>query len=108
MTTVRDLGEKAFIAQALSRYALTARADAREDCVVIDASQLLGDDTLPYIVYSMDHPSLPDRPLPEGFEWQYHGRWIAACTCNDVLAMGARPRGFSLDLAVPADQDVTS
>ncbi len=39
-------------------------------------------------------------------ERRFQGRWIAACTANDVLAMGARPRGFALDLAVPGATDV--
>jgi thiamine-monophosphate kinase len=93
--TIADLGEKAFIRQVLGEYATTARGGTTEDCMVIDTG---GDQVL---VYSIDHSSLIDRPLPRGFEWRYHGRWLAACTCNDVLAMGARPRGMAIDLSLP-------
>ncbi|MEV0135510.1 AIR synthase-related protein [Dactylosporangium sp. NPDC050688] len=103
METIRDLGEKGFIRKLLSRYALTARIEALDDCVILDPARLFGNAALPYVVYSMDHPSPIDRPLPEGMWWRYWGRWIAACTANDVLAMGGKPEGFSLDLAMPAD-----
>lgn len=100
---VADVGEKALIRQVLSRHVDTARLGALEDCIVIDPARALGAAESQLLVYSMDHSSLIDRPLPPRFEWRYHGRWLAACTCNDVLAMGARPRGFSVDLAVRAD-----
>lgn len=107
MEKVRDFGEKGFIRALLSRYASTARPGHLDDCIVIDPQQAFGVPDLPYVVYSMDHPSPIDRPLPEGMHWRYYGRWVAACTCNDVLAMGGRPRGFSLDLALPADTELT-
>jgi thiamine-monophosphate kinase len=103
---IGDMGEKSFISHVLSRYARTARTEAKEDCVVLDSAQLFGSDDLPFVVYSIDHPSRIDRPLPEGLRWRFYGRWVAGCTCNDVLAMGAQPRGFSLDLAAPPDLDI--
>src|SRR5207248_4923735 len=106
MVRVGELGEKTLIRNVLSTYATTARAGALDDCVVIDLDRIPGPAGGGYLVYSMDHPSPTDRPLPAGFEWRFHGRWLAACTCNDVLAMGGRPRGFSLDLAVPDCADV--
>ncbi|MEU0479233.1 AIR synthase related protein [Streptosporangium sp. NPDC006013] len=108
MKSIRDLGEKQFIRQALSRYALTARLDALDDCVVLDPERVFGAPGLPCVVYSMDHPSPIDRPLPDGMHWRYFGRWVAACVANDVLAMGARPQGFALDLAMPADTELTT
>lgn len=105
-TTIGDVGEKGLIRNVLSRYATTARADRLDDAVVIDPADAFGAPELPLLVYSIDHSSLIDRPLPPGFEWRYHGRWLAACTCNDVLAMGAKPQGFSIDLAVPTDLGV--
>jgi thiamine-monophosphate kinase len=106
MTTIRDLGEKTFIREVLSRYAATARADAIDDCVVIDLDETAGLAGAPLIVYSIDHPPRIDRPLPPGMEWRFHGRWVAGCTANDVLAMGARPCGMAVDLAVPPDADL--
>lgn len=101
-----DIGEKNLIRELLSRYAMTARVEHLDDCVVLDCAEILGSPGAPYLVYSIDHPSRIDRPLPTGMEWRFFGRWIAACTCNDVLAMGARPAGLSLDLAAPQDIDV--
>jgi thiamine-monophosphate kinase len=103
---VGDLGEKRLIQEVLGAWATTAAPDATEDCIIIDPARLFGQQDSPLIVYSVDHASLIDRPMPTGFGWRYHGRWLAACTCNDVLAMGARPRGLALDLAVPPDLPV--
>lgn len=104
--TVNHLGEKRFIRELLSRYASTAGADGQDDCMVIDLTKQSFPDRQSLVVYSVDHPSPIQRPLPEGFKWRFFGRWSAACTCNDVLAMGARPQGFSLDLAIPAETRV--
>src|SRR5437762_2443961 len=106
MVRVGELGEKTLIRDVLSTYARTAAADALDDCIVIDPDRIFDTTGMPYLVYSMDHPGQIDRPLPAGLDRRFQGRWLAACTCNDVLAMGARPRGFSLDLAVPDDTDV--
>ena len=38
--------------------------------------------------------------------YKFYGRWVAAIVCGDVLAMGAKPKGFSLDLAAPLDTEV--
>lgn len=107
MPTVGDLGEKEFIRSVLAKYSSTADAEHLEDCMVIDCSALFDVPGLPAIVYSMDHPSRIDRPLPEDMSWRFWGRWIAACTCNDVIAMGAIPRGLAVDLAVPTETDLT-
>jgi thiamine-monophosphate kinase len=106
MVLVHELGEKELIRTVLSRHVTTAHVDGLEDCVVIDLDRLSDSTGAPLFVYSVDHPSPIDRPLPPRFETRFFGRWLAACTCNDVLAMGARPRGFALDLAVRADTDV--
>jgi thiamine-monophosphate kinase len=104
--TLNQTDEKTFIKRVLSKYAHTAASDHFDDCNVVDLTELLGVPDLPYIVYSLDHPSRIRRPLPPGMEWRFYGRWIAGCTCGDVLAMGAQPRGFSLDLATPLDTQV--
>jgi len=105
---VVDIGEKRLIRQVLADYATTARREHIDDCIVIDLSELAGVPGLPYLVYSIDHPGRIDRPVDPGMEWRFRGRWAAACTCNDVLAMGARPRGFALDLAMPGDLPVNA
>lgn len=97
--------EKTFLKEVLARYALTAARDAFDDCIVIDPVELFGVE-LPYIVYSIDHPSRIKRPLAPGLADRFYGRWIAGCTCGDVLAMGAQPRGFSVDLALPMTSEV--
>ncbi len=106
MSLLKDTSEKAFIKQVLVNYAATAQIELFDDCVVIDPAEIFQISGLPYIVYSLDHPSKIKRPLPKGMEWRFYGRWIAGCTCGDVLAMGAQPRGFSLDLAVPLETSV--
>src|SRR5262249_40047740 len=105
---VGDIGEKGLIQEVLADYAMTAGPDTTEDSIVIDPAIALGTADAPLIVYSMDHAALIDRPMPEGFGWRYHGRWLAACTCNDVLAMGAAPRGMSVDLALPPSVPVSA
>jgi thiamine-monophosphate kinase len=76
--------------------------------MIIDLSALVGVPDLPYLVYSIDHPGMIDRLLPAGFHWRFRGRWAAACTANDVLAMGARPVGLALDVALPAKTPVSA
>lgn len=95
-----DFEEKTFIRSVLGKFAHTATDQGFDDCIVVDLAELTGLATAPYLVYSMDHPSRIKRPLPSGLDWRFYGRWVAACTCGDVIAMGATPRGFSLDLAV--------
>lgn len=107
MSLLKDTTEKVFIKQVLARYATTAKTELFDDCIVIDPADIFQIPGLPYIVYSLDHPSKIKRPLPEGMEWRFYGRWIAGCTCGDVLAMGAQPQGFSLDLAVPLDTNAS-
>jgi thiamine-monophosphate kinase len=106
MAKLAEFREKDFIRSILARYASTAQSEQFEDCVVIDPlSAGLGfSDAL--FVYSIDHPSKIKRPLPPELEWRFYGRWIAACTAGDVLAMGAKPTGFALDLAVPLSCEV--
>lgn len=98
---LRRLGEKGLIREVLSEYAVSAHPEHIDDCMIIDLSELTGFPGLPYLVYSVDHPGMIDRPLPPGWRWRFRGRWAAACTCNDVLAMGATPGGFALDLSLP-------
>lgn len=103
-----DMGEKGFIKRVLSKYAMTANKTLFDDCIVIDLNNIINgaknlNDTV--LVYSIDHPSQISRPLPKGFESRFYGRWIAGCTCSDVIAMGAKPIGFSLDLAMSLDYD---
>ncbi len=107
MSLLKDTTEKVFIKQVLAKYATTAKTELFDDCIVIDPADIFQIPELPYIVYSLDHPSRIKRPLPEGMSWRFYGRWIAGCTCGDVLAMGAQPRGFSLDLAVPLDTSIS-
>lgn len=102
---LKDLQEKGFIKQTLSRYAKTASPEQFEDCVIIDLERLCGVEGLPYLVYNIDHPSFVRRGLGDEFDHRFYGRWVAAIVCGDVLAMGAKPRGFSLDLAAPLEMD---
>ena len=104
-TKLKDQQEKDFIKCVLGQYAVTASADRFEDCVVIDLEELCGVKGLPYLVYSIDHPSFVRRGLGDALDYRFYGRWVAAIVCGDVLAMGARPKGFALDLAVPVDMD---
>ncbi|KJD45530.1 hypothetical protein QD47_11020 [Paenibacillus terrae] len=56
---------------------------------------------------SIDHPSYIKRKLTLEENLKFYGRWAAACTCGDVLAMGATPKGFSLDLSAPLETEVS-
>jgi thiamine monophosphate kinase len=100
-----DLQEKGFIKEVISRYAVTAALDQFDDCVVIDLEQVCDVEGLPYLVYSLDHPSFIRSDLDPELAHRFYGRWVAAIVCGDVLAMGAHPRGFSVDLAAPLDMD---
>jgi thiamine-monophosphate kinase len=104
---LRDWDEKSFIQQVLGGFARTARADAFDDAVIIDLAAVTGrtDDQL--LVYSMDQPSFVQPLDPAADPYRFYGRWVAGVTCNDVIAMGARCRGFSLALAAPPDLETT-
>ncbi|MDR0999315.1 MAG: hypothetical protein LBL96_00690 [Clostridiales bacterium] len=106
MRKVSEYGEKNFISEVLSRFSKTAAESEKEDCVVIDLATLIkGQVGHQCIVYSIDHPGMIERPLKrELSRFRFYGRWIASCTLGDVIAMGARPKGFALDLAVQNNQ----
>ncbi len=91
--------EKSFLKGFISKYATTAGSILFDDCILIDLNKYnkLKD---PLLVYSIDHPSKISRLLPKELEWRFYGRWVAACTCSDVIAMGAKPNGFSMDLTI--------
>lgn len=102
-----DFSEKSFIKNVLGKYADTAKSERFDDCVVIDLAMFTKDPNAPFLVYSMDHPSFIKRNILSKEEsYRFYGRWAAACTCGDVLAMGALPKGFSLDLAAPLETDI--
>src|SRR6185436_10120106 len=73
--------EKEFIKAVIGRYADTAAADRFDDCVTIDLEKLCGVAGLPYLVYSMDHPSFIRRGLGPEDEHRFYGRWVAAAVC---------------------------
>lgn len=98
-----DWDEKNFIHQVLGSFARTARADAFDDAVVIDLADVTNPAAEQLLVYSMDQPSFVQSPDPAVDPYRFYGRWLAGITCNDVIAMGARCRGFSLALAVPPE-----
>jgi len=106
--TVGQFEEKAFLKDFIAKYALNAASEEFDDCIVIDLSKILCISDLPYLVYSIDHPSFIERPLPidEETQYRFYGRWTAATICGDVLAMGAQPRGFSLDISAPLETQV--
>ena len=104
--TIGELDEKSFLKKVVSKYAVTAMMKEFDDCIVIDLNELLRMKDLPYLVYSIDHPSFIKRPFDEEIMYKFYGRWVAAIVCGDVLAMGAKPKGFSLDLAAPLDTEV--
>lgn len=100
---LKDWDEKGFIKHVLSAFALTARTDNFNDAVVIDLAPITGQADASYLVYSVDQPSFVHHPDPAIDPFRFYGRWVAGVTCNDVIAMGARCRGFSLALAAPPD-----
>lgn len=104
---LKEYGEKEFIKNVLGKYAVTAKVNDFDDCVIIDLSKYTHDGNSPYIVYSIDHPSMIIRSdMSEKENYEFYGRWAAACTCGDVLAMGAKPIGFSFDLSAPEDIEI--
>lgn len=104
---LKDWDEKSFITQVLGRFATTARPDDFDDSVIIDLGELTDQPAAPLLVYSMDQPSFVPSPNPDINPFRFNGRWIAGVTCNDVIAMGARCRGFSLALASPPDLETS-
>jgi thiamine-monophosphate kinase len=99
--------EKQFIREVLGPIASTAAPDSFDDAVTIDLAELTGQPDAPFLVYSIDQPSFvrsADRNLDP---FRYYGRWIAGTTCNDVIAMGGRCRGFSLALAAPLETETS-
>ena len=96
------IDEKSFLKGFISKYAMTAGSTHFDDCVLIDLNNYKNIPD-PLLVYSIDHPSKISRLLPKELEWRFYGRWVAACTCSDVIAMGAKPNGFSMDLTISKD-----
>ena len=104
--TLAQYTEKDFLKEFVSKFATTASSSEFDDCIIVDLNELLKRDDLPYFVYSIDHPSFIRRPVDEETMHKFYGRWVTAIVCGDVLAMGARPRGFSLDIAAPLEFEV--
>lgn len=101
-----DFQEKQFIREVLGPFAKTAAQENFDDAVVIDLADLTGSRDAPFLVYSMDQPSFV-RHADESLDpFRFYGRWVAGTTCNDVIAMGGRCRGFSLALAAPLESKI--
>jgi thiamine monophosphate kinase len=103
---VSEYGEKQFIQSVLAPFASTAAADRFDDAIVLDLNELAGTTGAGYLVYSMDQPSFIPHADTQLDPFRFYGRWVAGTTCNDVIAMGARCRGFSLALSIPPDARV--
>ncbi len=102
---ITELPEKNFIQRILGPMASTAKAENFEDAVIIDLAEVTGQPDAPYLVYSVDQPYFIHHADTSLDPYRFYGRWIAGTTCNDVIAMGGRCRGFSLALAAPPDTD---
>lgn len=100
---VGEMPEKQFIAEVLSRYALTAATNEFEDCIIIE---LGGGPTAPAVVLNVDHPSYTRKAFRDLDDYRFYGRWAAAGVCGDVISMGVRPSGFAIDLSVPLELEV--
>lgn len=103
---LKDFPEKQFIQEVLGPLATTAAKDDFDDAVVVDLADVTGARDAPFLVYSMDQPSFVRSGDTAIDPYRFYGRWIVGTTCNDVVAMGGRCRGFSLALAAPADSEV--
>jgi thiamine monophosphate kinase len=104
---IMNYREKSFIQDVLSNFAVTASPAQFDDAIVIDLAELSGKPDAGFLVYSMDQPSFIQHADPDLNPFRFYGRWVAGITCNDVIAMGARCRGFSLALAVPPETEVS-
>ena len=103
-----NFNEKQFIEEVLGPMASTAAGENFDDAVIIDLAELTGQPEAPFLVYSIDQPSFV-RHADSNFDaFRYYGRWIAGVTCNDIIAMGGRCRGFSLALTAPLDTEVAN
>ena len=105
--TIGDFREKDFLNEIVGAVARTARREAFDDCVVIDLAEIVRDEHAPYLVYSLDHPSFVRHASDKVSPHRFYGRWVAAVTCNDVVAMGGQCRGFALDLAAPLTTEIS-
>jgi thiamine-monophosphate kinase len=101
-----DFQEKQFIQEILGPIAKTATPDNFDDAIVIDLADLTGIRNAPFLVYSMDQPSFVRHADASLDPFRFYGRWVAGTTCNDVIAMGGRCRGFSLALATPPESKI--
>lgn len=104
---LKDWDEKSLIREVFGRFAATARPDKFDDSIIIDLAEVLDWPAAPLLVYSMDQPSFVPPSNPDVDPFRFYGRWIAGVTCNDIIAMGARCKGFSLALATPPDLETT-
>lgn len=103
---IMNFREKSFIQEVMGPFATTASPDGFDDAVVIDLAEVTGKPDADFLVYSMDQPSMICHADPALDPFRFYGRWVAGTTCNDIIAMGARCRGFSLALAAPLETEV--
>ncbi len=101
-----DYREKQFIENVLGPVASTASGEDFDDAIVVDLAELTADPNAPFLAYSVDEPSFVRHGDPDIDPFRYYGRWVAGVTCNDIIAMGARCRGFSLALSAPLETEV--
>lgn len=100
---LKDWTEKNFIRQVMGDFAITAQPDNFDDAVIVDLSRVTANPDAPFLVYSIDQPSFVRSADPAVDPFRFYGRWVAGVTCNDVIAMGAQCRGFSLALGAPPE-----
>lgn len=103
---IMNFREKSFIQEIMGPFATTASQGSFDDAVIIDLSDITDKPDAPFLVYSMDQPSMIPHADPALNPYRFYGRWVAGTTCNDIIAMGARCRGFSLALAAPPTTNV--
>ncbi len=103
--TVSALGEKRLIADIVNRYA----GSPESGIGVGDDAAILMPPSGAAIVVSTD--KIPEDLLALRFELmdpRSHGRYLAEVNISDVVAMGARPSGLLMNVAVPADYPLQS
>ena len=99
MASLRDVGERALIANMMERIRPAGRYGPGDDATIVRMS---GDTVLSTDVVTFA------RHMPEGMSYEEFGWMSAAVNFSDIASMGADPVGILVSFAMPADLDESS
>jgi len=103
VTTLGQIGEKAFLAALLPRLRIDRRFlnGFGDDASLLDLG--IPDSVLAFKIDRAAYPLAVQRGWSDHRPW---GRLAVSANCSDLITMGARPAGFMLAVMLPRDTDI--